>query len=485
MKRIISALLLTAFFGVTALAVNSTDKTMKPNLDLEGNSSIKKAKEVEVKKVATGTSANAGYLNIFAKSNGLPYFKDENGMETPLVAGMGAQWIGNIDYGYASNCDWNSTSSSFTDFSADTDCNTPTVTGSVTAPGTKIPAVIVPVDDTEAHYIFVVSGYTRTGGGTDACAIRATDGTDHSKQVFADAGATPDYQREFRIKFSSKGSKTVKLQMKSESGADSCRLVANLAAREFSIDVYKMGGTGSAGAVINEWQSYTPTFQGFGTPTGVNALYRRVGDSMELQVSFTSGTTTATEARVYLPGPYTIDSSKFTAVQNIGDFWSGEGVGVSWDGKVRGAAGDSYVTFGRNDQSGFGARNGANIVSPGYEFSFRATVPISGWTGGFTGGGTTVYSARINNSGSCSVESGSERPNDWISAASRPGAGQCSLTVNFAKAPHCWTQGINASTPVFGNWGAGVPTTTNVTTVMYDSAGNTADTDHFVFCRVD
>ena len=62
------------------------------------------------------------------------------------------------------------------------------------------------------------------------------------------------------------------------------------------------------GAPVTDWQSYTPTFTGFGTASSVAMYWRRSGDSIEIKGRFTSGTSTATEARVSFPSGLTSDS---------------------------------------------------------------------------------------------------------------------------------------------------------------------------------
>lgn len=59
---------------------------------------------------------------------------------------------------------------------------------------------------------------------------------------------------------------------------------------------------------MTDWTSYTPTYQGLGTPTGVTAKWRKVGDSVEVQFAFTSGTHSGSNA--YISTPFTIDTSK-------------------------------------------------------------------------------------------------------------------------------------------------------------------------------
>lgn len=390
MKRLFKTfgITLAALIGITAIAgIGGVDRKLKPNLDLEGNSAIKRVKEIEVKQLTTGTTASVGYGNIYFKTNGLPYFKDSNGMETPLVASVGV--------GETQDC-------------------TMTIGATVTAPtkggGTTVDKCTAARRGDKLH---VKYDYRHTTAGTagsgiylfpipfgltvDTAKMPITGQYPQGKVGDLDVLIGTSYVKGFCYLYNSQN---IACSYYSDAAGNTIFAVdatntplsnATVAfSFEYEVPISSFTSSGSPGAVLNEWQSYTPTFQGFGTPTNVNALYRRVGDSMELQVSFTAGTTTATEARVYLPFG-TIDSTKFTQVQNLGDFWTSDGNGPSWDGKVRGVGGDGYITFSRNDQTSFAAMNANNLVSSGSQFSFRATVPISGWSGGFTSGGTTKH----------------------------------------------------------------------------------------------
>ncbi len=75
------------------------------------------------------------------------------------------------------------------------------------------------------------------------------------------------------------------------------------------------------GSAMTDWQSYTPTFTGLGTPTSVGFNWRRVGDSIEVQGKFTVGTSTATEARIGLPSGLTVsDTTKIPSLSKVGSF---------------------------------------------------------------------------------------------------------------------------------------------------------------------
>ena len=68
---------------------------------------------------------------------------------------------------------------------------------------------------------------------------------------------------------------------------------------------------------IGPWQSYTPAIVGFGTVTDVNFMWRQVGENIEVQGTWTNGTTTATEAQVPLP-PGLLISSSYPAIGEVG-----------------------------------------------------------------------------------------------------------------------------------------------------------------------
>ena len=71
----------------------------------------------------------------------------------------------------------------------------------------------------------------------------------------------------------------------------------------------------SAGYVNGQsgWVAYTPTFQGFGTVTSVATWFRRIGDSMDVNCTFTSGTNTGVAAQISLPTGYAINTTKISS----------------------------------------------------------------------------------------------------------------------------------------------------------------------------
>lgn len=135
--------------------------------------------------------------------------------------------------------------------------------------------------------------------------------------------------------------------------------------------------------VVTAWQSYTPTFQGFGTggtgPTNIEFEWRQVGGNVEIRGKFTSGTSTAVEARIGLPagltsaGTSVIPSLQITGVstRSISDAGSFH---VLIEPSV------TYLTLGRMNatNSGLTKITGSNFLGLSDTASFFASVPCAG-----------------------------------------------------------------------------------------------------------
>lgn len=76
------------------------------------------------------------------------------------------------------------------------------------------------------------------------------------------------------------------------------------------------------GAVITEWQSYTPTFTGVGTPTGVAFKYRRNGSNLEVSGIFEVDTPSGASAAAFsLPAGLNIDTTGLTTNRKAFGDW--------------------------------------------------------------------------------------------------------------------------------------------------------------------
>lgn len=147
----------------------------------------------------------------------------------------------------------------------------------------------------------------------------------------------------------------------------------------FKIDDIIVGNLGiNIGAVISNEIAYTPTFTGFGTPTNVNFIYVRRGTKIFIQGKFTSGTSTATEARISLPSGLTSDASIGT-LQTCGR--GSRDIATSNDVTILMEPSVSYVTFGTQGATApLTKQNGTAILSSGQNLSFQCELPISTWS---------------------------------------------------------------------------------------------------------
>lgn len=136
------------------------------------------------------------------------------------------------------------------------------------------------------------------------------------------------------------------------------------------------------GAPVTDWQSYTPTFTGFGTPSGVEAAWSRVGSDVLLRIKFISGTSTATEARVSLPsGLVSADTTRIPTIQVAGG-----GSAYNQNGNIIFfpliEPSVSYLTLSHQTFGGssFTKLTGSGALSSGQGVMFQARVPIQGWS---------------------------------------------------------------------------------------------------------
>jgi len=127
-------------------------------------------------------------------------------------------------------------------------------------------------------------------------------------------------------------------------------------------------------------RAYTPTFTGFGTVSSVDCYESREGEFNDIDCKFTSGTSTAVEARVSLPNS-NVSSSAIASIRGAG------GVGIinqatasSYYPLIEQSVG--YLTFGIQTAaaSGLNKLTGSNFLASGQIFHFTARVPIAGWS---------------------------------------------------------------------------------------------------------
>jgi hypothetical protein len=139
------------------------------------------------------------------------------------------------------------------------------------------------------------------------------------------------------------------------------------------------------GAVVGEWQSYTPSStQGWGTVTLPVFFYKRVGSSIIIKAKFVAGTTDGNEARISLPTGLT--SGTTNTLTMVGAYARDTSTAATAN-QVYIENGVSYLTFGRADGTvaGYTKRAGNVLASSGENIGFTtAEIPISEWAGSGT-----------------------------------------------------------------------------------------------------
>lgn len=145
----------------------------------------------------------------------------------------------------------------------------------------------------------------------------------------------------------------------------------------------------------SDWIAYTPTFSaGFGTTTSASGFWRRIGDSMEVSVSVTAGTTAASLATISLPGSYTINASKLSlGASTTSNNCNIVGVGASGGNTIcmyilaAPATSTSVVYLGNL----FGAAanplvpaNGTAVVTSSQVATYNFKLPITQWSSNIT-----------------------------------------------------------------------------------------------------
>lgn len=140
--------------------------------------------------------------------------------------------------------------------------------------------------------------------------------------------------------------------------------------------------------IITPWVAYNPTFNGFGTPSNIEFFSRRVGSSLEVRGRFTSGTPTASEARVSIGyngtnNNVTSSSSVLPANPSVaGPAVSSYGPSSTYFNiftLIERSA--QYVTFGSqaSSRTSIDKVAASNMSSSGTNISIFANIPINGW----------------------------------------------------------------------------------------------------------
>lgn len=196
----------------------------------------------------------------------------------------------------------------------------------------------------------------------------------------------------FKLKASTVPSK-FKFEFQTSATGASYRLLffcPNTTATAYTVDIddISVGPTiYNYGLVGTDWKAYTPTLTGFGTATDVSFYYRRLGDSIEIQGHFISGTSTATQARVSLPSGL-ITGTTVHPNNHWGQWIRQVAAGTTEKGgALIPVTSQNYFVFGSISTFGSGstalsltAGNGNDVAATGNLVSISMRVPVAGYS---------------------------------------------------------------------------------------------------------
>lgn len=397
----------------------------------------------------------------------------------------------------AASCNWSTASASFAAFAADTDCLTPTVTGGLSAPATKIPAFKM-LAAPPGKYLVTATFQIQSSTGNPSYAL--SDGTTTVSKVQSESAGTQRIVTMVGVfEYTTAGDRQIDVQ--GRAGGANAELTANSAFMDLSFTVQKFPTQSqiiTQDQVNTDWATYSVTIGGVtsaptkGTTTIDKAQWRRVGQNMEIRYQYKqtgAGSAGSGDYLFPIPSGYTIDTTNLNV---NGDQGSSVGFGSFYDGttgretsmilysttqfKMLGLNGTNYSYIG----SGTGALSNTAV-----SFSFTLTVPITGWVTTQTyyipGSVVSANSGQIRHEVAelnCDAGSAVTTGSWWLSALGNRSTGSCTATILagiFSAAPYACGMTIKGST--VQSTAASISSATSVT-----FTGPSSDWDGFVWC---
>lgn len=388
-----------------------------------------------------------------------------------------AQFIGSLKYAGTANCTWSSSSTTLAAFSADTDCPSASVTGSVSAPGTKIPGAVVSNLAPGTYKVTIKTAIGKTGTQDAVVAAAVNDGTTTSPaQTFYNSTnngtvVAPLTLVAYFTYTTAQSSVTYQAYGYSQNASNAVTLEAGNTNRDFEITVEYVPNSSQAVATttqseFNETDCPTITGSWSTNTTYTCKWYRRKNRAyFDIKVA-TSGAPTATNLTVNLPSGIAIDTAKMPAYSTnefpVGIASVADTGVLTYAGISKINTGNVIIPFVINTASTIGSESAISHASPftfgsGDAVYLKFDIPVSGWVDNpmpvLVGSVTTSSSGNYKiatvqfaatSGGSCTIvsQSGTE-----FTAATPTAAGDCTLTMSgWLSAPMCFPQITDSDT---------------------------------------
>jgi uncharacterized membrane protein len=362
------------------------------------------------------------------------------------------------------------TSTSFAAFGTQTGCVYTSAKGVATAPSTNIPGfkfASLPAGDYAVEY----EGQIQSANAAVVGFYQFTDGTNTAReiaQVNTNGGYLGVPSTKQTISYSSPQS-NVTLQMYGKSASSNINIYGTTAnPGTFRLWYFPSSSQQAVSSAQADYSGATYALtasntQGFGTPTNASCTHDRVGGNLLLNCKWTSGTVTASEARVNLPnGLISADTTRIPSLLALGSLVQGSNAGT-FATYVLIEPSVGYVSFGIQaaSYSGLVKANANTFSASSNPLSFSVSIPIQGWSsnqraptlvGSVTSNATNAerieraFVSATCSASPCTIASGNS--GSWLTNITRTAAGTYSANFAagvFSSAPSCmaWNHEAN------------------------------------------
>jgi hypothetical protein len=415
-----------------------------------------------------GATSNGISIASTGAVSGTVYIDDAFVGAVDLSATADASRIaGEAFFAGTTSCQWTRSSATIGAFSAVAACPGPTIQyssiGSWQTTDSDLPRITINNLPAGVYKAKFLANYSVTTAGTSSFAIN--DGTTTCEPVVIGniTTATIESIVECTFIYTSSGNRVFELYTANNSGNTttiSNNQTAPRASTKFILEYFASGSTYSSTNADTDWASCghtTSDFTGFGTVTNIETQCKRQSGDLLMRGKFTSGTSTAVEARLALKlGGLSLTSAGSSIIPSLQVAGSGSYSAVgNFIPQVLIEPSVSYVTWGVQASASAGASKalGSTVAASGTTTAFSARIPIEGWQnsniiiGQFNGlesctdtyQCTDVFSAKVSAAGVVSDEN-----IDWINGNCSGGNPYtCSFRSSlFTVSPNC-TVSIN------------------------------------------
>jgi hypothetical protein len=363
--------------------------------------------------IATPTSPSAGSLKVYPKSDDKLYTLNSAGVETPVGSGSGSS----SEVNYVSNFNFEETANGATPAGwatyADAAAATP-VDGTGGSPNVTFTASNASPIRGLVSGVFTKDAANRQGEGVAyAFTIPAVD---KSKKVGINFDITPggSYTSSDMSVYVYDVTNSVLITPAAVSlpnligtfttsfdltAGTSYRLILHVASTNASAYTLKIDNVSVGykptpqGAVVEEWKSYTPSFDGLGSVSNIAMFYRRVGGSIHIQGGFKPQAGINTNLAYFtMPSGLTVDTSKLSTINypTSGRWYRASNAAANTRKSGNCIVGLNNVVYFGSDSWGdpvapANGITGNNLCAAGDDFQIAdVCIPIAEWAGSGT-----------------------------------------------------------------------------------------------------